>query len=55
MTLIYQLIGRLVVRLGFAYVRRRYGRPLLVVGALLVALLVGGGAALAARSGVDEA
>jgi hypothetical protein len=41
--MIYKAIGKAVVKLGVAFVRRRYGRQLRVLAGLaVVSLLIGG-------------
>jgi hypothetical protein len=47
--MIYSAIGRAVVKYGFAFVRRRYARPLRI-GAGLAALGIGVAAYLASRN-----
>lgn len=55
MSLVYELIGRIVVKLGISYTRRRYGRHLVIAAVVAVLAAVAGGYALSARGGVREA
>jgi hypothetical protein len=47
--MIYSAIGRAVVKYGFAFIRRRYARPLRI-GAGLAAVGIGVAAYLASRN-----